>query len=136
MRAKFIFEKFTLDSDPIEDMGIGLPIAHIKVGDIIKIKKIGLASLFNRINDRNAFSIVMDKSKYSHDLPTHYCGFIMKKYIKGNKMTLHIPFFSAYNGMIEQKNIFMETKRNTNNLTYGIATFSISIWDEYLEVIK
>jgi hypothetical protein len=37
MRAKFIYEKFTQESDPIEDLGIGTVIS-CKVGDQIKVK--------------------------------------------------------------------------------------------------
>jgi len=43
MRAKFIYEKFTDESDPIEDMGIGLGKAPL----IRKIKQTGAKIIFN-----------------------------------------------------------------------------------------
>lgn len=41
MRAQFVYEKFTPDSDPIHDMGIGLVglWKNLKVGDILRMKK-------------------------------------------------------------------------------------------------
>ena len=41
MKAKFIFEAFTQDSDPIRDMGIGLKgiYDNIKIDDVFRVKK-------------------------------------------------------------------------------------------------
>lgn len=39
MKARFINEKFSEDSDPIHNMGIGFSFLHLKPGMILKAKK-------------------------------------------------------------------------------------------------
>jgi hypothetical protein len=58
MRAKFINEKFTEDSDPIQDMGIGLPVGAIvyHLEGINLIKAIVEVSGNQRIKIRNVIS--------------------------------------------------------------------------------
>lgn len=50
MRAKLVFEKFIEDSDPVQDMGIGLPFLRLIPGMILQAKK------EVRITNRTKFS--------------------------------------------------------------------------------
>lgn len=49
MRAKFIYEKFTEEGDPINDMGIGgYSFETLRPGAIFKAKRLGIAVTRNR----------------------------------------------------------------------------------------
>jgi hypothetical protein len=129
-----INEKFELDSDPIHDMGIGVPIIKIKVGSIVKIKKVGLYSHFNRHNKKSEYDITLDKGG---DLPTYYIGFVMKKHIEGNKMFLQIAFYGMFgDDVIKHRDAYLKYKKNVHHLIHGIATLPILTWNEYLEIVE
>jgi hypothetical protein len=62
MRAKFIYEKFEKDSDPIHDLGIGLPTIYVnlKGGDILRVKKTLKFQGSNDILRQNSYVRVND----------------------------------------------------------------------------
>ena len=118
-------EKFTEDSDPIHDMGIGSKFLRLKKGDIIRVKK--------RIKSNGEKIDFTSKLFYNKYIGEY--GVIENADKHKNILYLKIIFLNSdyYTAKLTKKYILDETYRVKYNYTYGKAT--IKRWEEYFEVI-
>lgn len=60
MRAKLIYEKFTEESDPVEDMGIGIIESTGNVQVLKKLLTSELEELYKRVHNQNSAQVSVD----------------------------------------------------------------------------
>jgi hypothetical protein len=123
-----INEKFTDESDPIADMGIGNKFVRLKPGDVLAIKK-PIKSYYRQF----CFSKC---DKYSaHIIPIGVAGVVNNTPKINNENILHIDLvlFPSINYAINQ--ISSIISRDTVYY-HTCGTAHIEKWEEYFDVIK
>jgi len=122
-------ESFTIDSDPVSDMGIGLKFAKIKNGDIVKSIK-GIER-----DDTN--TIVFSENKDFH-AGTRFiedlCAVVAEHLFEDNKLYLKLIRVSNIDSARGIKRmIAAEGISNQYIYTYGRGT--LSDWEEFFKII-
>jgi hypothetical protein len=124
MRAKFIYEKFTDESDPIKDMGIGIKFARIKLGDVIVVKE-----NIDTINHNLKFR----KSEHGYSTQIGAAGFVSHIYRNKNILELITAFFPDAKIAKKASEEFLKSGTNNFILTYGKTT--LLKWNKYFDVL-
>jgi len=127
-------EKFTDESDPITDIGIGNKFTRIKVGDIVRIKlpikkyehqlhfdKEKIDSAYMGTFDKGISGIVSDIKKYKNELSLELICFLNLSMALNAKTTF-------------ERNITNELFGSHGFIvTYGKTTFAL--WNKYFEIV-
>jgi len=138
VREHIIFEKFTEDSDPVEDLGIGNEFVRAKIGDIIEPKKIIYVSGTKKIYFKktpqttphvNYFGVIADIKDIKHNF-------------KNNTLKLIIvPFENISSAQRLKKTILTSYYQTTLNkilseyyFWHGTGTYED--WFNHFKIIK
>lgn len=136
MRAKFIYEKFTEDSDPIKDLGIGNPFTRIKKYDIIQIND------RSELNDDNIYEFMHSFFKYhlsphlgaQYELDLAAVVYETRKY--RNKLNLKLIFVNGVDNAKRIKDSILDKERTIRSFTRVEGTHTYEDWNKYFKVIK
>lgn len=136
MRAQFIYEKFTSDTDPISDMGIGNPFLHIKYLDIIKIKRV------KELNNKNIYKFINSFFKFhipsalgaSYNLELTAVVYGIRRY--KNKLNLKLIFVNSIGTAKYIKDRIINKNRTARSYTTVEGTHTYEEWSKYFKIVK
>lgn len=138
MKAKYICEKFTQDSDPIRDLKIGNMFVYLKSGDIIKSKKISYLSRVDKHNIHKFLLKFLEPKEYVYRLRPGFYSLIMDVKVKKDKLyMIGIPFYdiqsckSLYEDII--KGFYKTWDRNYD---WWYKTTLIETWTKYFQIVE
>jgi len=135
IREHIIFEKFKQQSDPIEDMGIGLPFYRIKPGTILKlIRDVTIEPNPIRSSAVILFEdpkIGLFQSKYIWDTYVIVKRILNKTDDSLKLQLIHTNFMSNID-IIRQ--IVLNGNAHNFHITYGETDYET--WQKYFEVYK
>lgn len=124
-----ILEKFTQDSDPVSDLGIGHPFANLKIGDVLVVKK----QIRSVPTDNSMCSELVFGQSVGGQV-TGTAGFIKQiKEIK-DKLFLRIVFFPSEKRAVDAVKYFNGLSVDSLYMTEGTATYDT--WNEYFNIVK
>ena len=106
VKEHILFEKFTDESDPIADMKIGFPWAHIKYGDIIRSKEQIYLYVDNRHKPDRCqlyFNEIKNRS-LDWKISTVYYSVVMTVKKRGNTLYIEAIPFNAIGDCIDLLN--------------------------------
>jgi len=135
IREHIIFEKFTDESDPIKDMGIGNPFYRIKPGTILELTRDMLIKHQTSNYDTLLFE---DPLKFSFRESNFYAPMysVVKNVYKKSNDSLKLQLiFMSYKLNIEPiRQQVLNSKAFNFDLTYGETDYET--WEKYFEIIK
>ena len=144
-----INEKFSEDSDPIKDMGIGIKFAKIKLGDILKIKHEYPLYVHNTTGnilfkqEKRSYAQYTKYTIYSMGTNYHIYSVVINIDIDAERRTpiyklTIIPFGAGEDhAKVIRKEFFLyqnAVKKRNYSLWHGKT--DILTWDKYFEIIN
>ena len=136
-----INEKFTADSDPIKDMGIGSAWVRLKQGDIIMPKRpVFLTQDYherfykgNKMRIKELF--FTDKNKYGILENSGHSYIVINTIKLGDKLKIEaVPFGSLTTARSEAQDIDVEDW--ITGYWWVIKTATYKTWEKYFEIAK
>jgi len=131
VKEHIIFEKFSEDSDPIHDMGIGNDFVKIKKGDIIKTIKRVPKTKYNVLIFNNNSNII-STGLYNIGL----FGDVWHHSFENNELYLQLIFVPDIKSARNTQDLMLKGVLSSERYIYTYGTASIGEWDEYFEVLK
>lgn len=140
MRAKLIYEKFTQDSDPIHDMGIGTELAHIKKGSIVEIIKPMYGDKGTLMNHKYSLYNLIFFVETDQFLYPGIQGVVLKTKRVQGKIELYIMFYYDKRKISKIREMILHTdfENFVNSGNYAIcrAKESILVWEKHIKLMK
>lgn len=130
MRAQFIYERFTEDSDPIQDMGIGMPFAYVKRKDVIKPKNADIPNF-----EKSVKRIFGNPEHFGASVGHTMRGAVRSAKIHNDgQLKLVVIFFDSIEGA--KNDCIDKGALDKNCWTVVTGKANILTWSKYFEIVE